>query len=60
MLKRTVEECSKCPHHKGFKEEIGMIFATCWYGEYNTYKGNYKIMDGYINCPQAITESLKK
>jgi len=36
-----------------------MDFVVCGYGVYNTYKGFYKFMDGEVNCPQSITESLK-
>ncbi|MCL1911879.1 MAG: hypothetical protein FWG13_06715 [Leptospirales bacterium] len=59
MKKRKKEECSKCEYFRSFQEIIGMDFVLCGYGVYNEYRGFYKFMDGEVNCPQNITESLK-
>ncbi|MDR3237820.1 MAG: hypothetical protein LBT84_04875 [Spirochaetia bacterium] len=58
MIKRTKTECRKCKHFLSFKNEVGMDFVVCGYGPLNAYRGCYKLMDGEINCPQSITESL--
>lgn len=60
MLKRTEAECRKCKFHVRFTTEVGMTFAICKFGDYNSFKGYYKVMDGCVNCPQGVIQSLQK
>lgn len=58
MIKRTKQDCEACRYFVAFQTSVGMDFVICGYGSYNTYSGFYKFMDGQVNCPQIITDTL--